>query len=110
MLLRLTTTEIGDQVVVRIAGRLAKEGLEALERACRRVTGALVLDLGDLIGVDDCGVAALRRLSSEGARLVNASPYVALLLAGPHSDPAPTGGEQASAGPVHWAQRPREQQ
>lgn len=78
--LRLTAIETADRTVVRVAGRLALEGIGELERVCVGRQGLLVLDLADLVTMDDAGVATLRRLSCAGVRLANASPYIALLL------------------------------
>jgi anti-anti-sigma regulatory factor len=69
-----------DATVVHVDGRLAVGGVRELDRAATVATGAVILDLTNLLSVDDAGVAALRVLSERGARLRGASPYVTLLL------------------------------
>jgi hypothetical protein len=54
--------------------------VDDLERAVTGATGAVILDLTNLLSADDAGVAALRLLSRRGVRLRGTSPYVALLL------------------------------
>lgn len=66
--------------VLRIDGRLGREGLAVLMRACEEADRPITLDLSDLRLADDAAVAALRRLESGGIRLVGASQYLALRL------------------------------
>ena len=69
--------------VLRLVGRLATDGVQELERACRDVESPLILNLSELRHVDDSGLAALRELVSRGAELVAIPPYIALLLERP---------------------------
>ena len=91
MQIRLTVVrETGARTVIQVDGRLARDGATQLEEACRGTRpGALALDLGNLLTVDDAGVALLRRLAGDGVKLENASPYVALLLQGAREDDTP---------------------
>ena len=79
MELRLTATERDGSTIVHVDGRLAAGGVGELERLVRAVDGPVMIDLSNLLSADDAGVAALRTLAGQGARLVGASPYVALL-------------------------------
>ena len=82
MQLRLTVDrEAEDRTVIHVDGRLAGSGVAQLVETCRGCEG-LVLDLANLLTVDDAGIAALRRLAGDGIELLNASPYVVLLLEG----------------------------
>jgi hypothetical protein len=52
-----------------------------LDDTCRRFAGGFQLHLGDLQGIDEAGVSAIRRLTELGARVIGASPYISLRLA-----------------------------
>lgn len=78
--MRLTVLHEGDTDVVRVDGRLSAGSVEELTRLLRSLTRPIVVDLANLLSADDAGVAVLRTLAEQGARLVGASPYVALLL------------------------------
>lgn len=78
--LRLSVTAREDLTVIAVDGRLVGEGALQLEQACRDARRPLVLDLAHLAAADDTGVVTLRRLAREGAHLLGASPYMALLL------------------------------
>src|SRR5262245_18136872 len=83
--LRVTVTARDRSTVVHVDGRLTSRSLGELEQLVRTVDGPVVMDLSNLLSADDAGVAVLRSLAGQGARLVRVSPYVALLL----SDDAP---------------------
>jgi len=51
-----------------------------LEAACLAAQGALFLDVMNLQFADKEGLNAIKRLASEGAQVVGASPYIRLLL------------------------------
>ena len=78
--LRLTVTQEDSVAVIHVDGRLAAGNLSDLEPLVTAITGAVVIDLSNLISVDDAGVATLRSLAGRGARLIGVTPYVALLL------------------------------
>jgi hypothetical protein len=75
--------------VVQIHGRLVGPAVQELERVCRDASGPLVLDVTHLMSADDVGLAALRRLVTDGAQLIGLSPYLALLLEGERPSTAP---------------------
>ena len=77
---RLDVSPDGGGSVVRIHGRLAGAAIPELERVCRNASAPLVLDVTHLMNADDCGVAIIRRLVVDGARVTGMSPYLALLL------------------------------
>lgn len=66
--------------MLRIDGRLGRDGLADLMRACEEATTPITLDLSGLRLADDAAVDALRRLESGGARVAGASQYLALRL------------------------------
>ncbi len=74
---RLDTPEGG---CVKVDGWLGADGLAELERVCGESPSRLTLDLNDLRQADETAVRFLRRLVVDGARLINCSPYFALLL------------------------------
>ena len=88
MALRVTVATKDDSTTVHVDGRLSARDVSELGRVVRDVEGPVVLDLSNLQSADDTGVATLRTLAGQGAQLVGASPYIALLL---HGDGARTG-------------------
>ena len=79
--LRLRVSHEDDATVVLVDGRLAVAGVPELDQAVAGATGAVILDLTNLLSADEAGVVALRLLAERGVRLRAASPYVTLLLA-----------------------------
>ena len=77
---RVDVSPEGGRAVVRIHGRLAGAAVPELERVCRDASAPLVLDVTHLMNADDCGVATIRRLVVDGARVTGMSPYLSLLL------------------------------
>jgi len=77
---RLDVLSEPGRVVVRIHGRLAGAAVPELDRVCRDAGGVLLLDVSYLMGADDAGVVALRRLLGEGAQVTGMSRYLSLLL------------------------------
>ncbi|MGH7785580.1 MAG: hypothetical protein ACRERC_01865 [Candidatus Binatia bacterium] len=65
---------------MRIEGCLEGEAVAEFDRVCGAVPGRLVLNLGALRSADESGLAALRARMAGGARVVDASPYIQLLL------------------------------
>jgi hypothetical protein len=77
---RLDVSAEPGRAVVSIQGRLTGAAVHELERVCRDTPGTLILDMTYLMSADELGVAALRRLRTDGAQFMAMSPYVALLL------------------------------
>jgi hypothetical protein len=78
--------------LIKVDGWLQSEGLAELERACGEPRSGLILDLRELRQADEAPLGLLRRLTAGGARIINCSPYFALLL-GVQADP--TGHDDA---------------
>lgn len=86
MTVRITRLDTPEGGCVKVDGWLGADGLAELERICSESPLRLTLDLKDLRQADETAVSFLRRLVVDGARLVNCSPYFALLL---YMPPAP---------------------
>jgi len=69
-----------ERTTVRAAGRLSAEAVTELLRAVPLEPSRLVVDLSEVQSVDLVAGRALQGLRERGARLVRATPYVALLL------------------------------
>ena len=86
----------GDRRIVRLAGRLTAAQVPELLTTCA-ASGALELDLSDLVSADPAGIEALRRVRARGAVLVGTPGYIQLKLdsaaGGPTTAPPP-GGRQ----------------
>ncbi len=80
MRFRIDTEHEDDRTTLKVSGTLSGPAVDELDRICRLVDGPLRVDLGELMTVDGFGVAFLRHLAGNGARLEGASPYVRLLL------------------------------
>jgi hypothetical protein len=75
--------EVRDENNVRtvsVAGRLADAHVPDLLMACREVSGALRLDLTDVLSADAIAIEALRRIRDGGAQLVGVPKYIQLKL------------------------------
>jgi hypothetical protein len=69
-----------------------------LLRVVRDTRAPVVLDLEELRTADGGGLAALRALAHEGARLSGASDFIILLLeSNDHSTPVPAGESNGGA-------------
>jgi len=79
MTLRITPVPDEEAGVLRLAGRLGAAEVPELERSAG--AGVRALDLADLTGADEEGLAAIRRLRDRGLEVRNASHYLALALA-----------------------------
>jgi anti-anti-sigma regulatory factor len=77
-LIRKTTG--ASTTLIQIHGRLTAEEVAELEAACLAADGTLFLDVMNLQFADKEGLNAIRKLASEGAQVVGASPYIRLLL------------------------------
>ncbi len=73
-------TKGASTTLIQIHGRLTVEEVADLEGACLSAEGTLFLDVMNLQFADKDGLNAIKRLSSEGAEVVGASPYIRLLL------------------------------
>ncbi len=80
MAFRITKTTAGTVTTLKIAGELMREGVAELEKACASVDSPVAIDLSQLTRADAEGVRALKNLLGSRARLVDASPYIELLL------------------------------
>jgi hypothetical protein len=98
MVLRVTVEPRSDLTVIRVDGRLGGAGLAEFERDCRTARRPIVLDLTHLASADDAALGLLRRLIEEGLHVLGASPYVALLLAGPAPPRRPRARRNRAAG------------
>ena len=87
--IRSETTRVGfDRAVIGLSGgvdsalacTLTAEALGELEASCDAPVPPLTLELEGLRSADEAGLALLRRLAAEGARLVGVSTYMALKL------------------------------
>lgn len=65
---------------VRIDGRLAGEGVDELLSACAEIEPPSTVDLTHLVSADASGLEVLRSWREGGAKLLGASPYIALRL------------------------------
>jgi ABC-type transporter Mla MlaB component len=69
----------------RLEGQLVGPWVDELKQVCAPLmknSCPVTLDLADVVFVDAAGVAALTRLSDQGAKLLNATPFVAAQLDG----------------------------
>ncbi len=79
-MIRITTQQSGGLTVVRIDGRLRKEGAVELEKLCGSIEGPLCLDLANLQSIDAHGVRTISELEAKGAAVTGVSPFIAMLL------------------------------
>lgn len=86
MTIRITHLDTPEGRCVKVDGWLSTDAVAELERICAESPSRLVLDLKDLRQADETAVNFLRRQVVGGARLINCSPYFALLL---YMPPAP---------------------
>jgi hypothetical protein len=89
--IRITNTLKDASLTIKVDGRLVSGETVVLVEACGGHRGPLVVDLSDLHFADDAGIAVLRELKAQGARIVRARPYLALQLADRED---PIGGSQ----------------
>lgn len=94
MTFRITRLDAPGGTLVKVDGWLEADGIAELERVCAEPSaGRLTVDLGDLRQADASALDLLRRAAARGTRLVNCSPYLALLLGEP-ADPTGHDGDQ----------------
>jgi hypothetical protein len=78
---RIQETRSRDETVIRVDGWLqGSEEAAELIRVVRAAAAPVAIDLQELRSADPSGVAALRALSTEGARIRGASDFIKLLL------------------------------
>ena len=90
-MLRISKTQKGSILTIKVDGRLVSDETEVLVEACQGHPSPLVVDLSDLHFADDAGIRVLQKLKAQGARIVGARPYVSLQLA---EQDDPIGGSQ----------------
>jgi hypothetical protein len=78
--IRINRRETPEGIVVELHGWLRQDVLGEFESVCGSTGGPLSLDLSQLAGSDEAGLAALRSRIASGVRLEKASPYIRLLL------------------------------
>ncbi len=76
MVCRIDVVQGPAACTVRVAGRLAGANVDELLRVCSQASGALRIDLTDLLSVDPAGIGALRRLVDNGAELCGVAQYL----------------------------------
>lgn len=82
MTLRMVLQAANEESVLDLHGWLAGEEVGEFERVASAAPLPLRLELANLMGADLAGISALRAQRLRGARLANASPYIAILLKG----------------------------
>ena len=86
MTLRIVQEPLAWGTILRVAGDLSGPVLSELETSCRNAKPPLTLDLEGVIAADQQGLALLRSVVAEGAKLVGASPYLSMRLERPFPD------------------------
>ncbi len=79
-MVRITVKQGCAVTVVRIDGRLRKDGVAELERVYRSIEGPVCLDLANLQSVDAEGIRSISDLEAHGVAITGVSPYVEMLL------------------------------
>ena len=76
MSFRIENKSEGQNVVIRLSGRIRAEGLLELKKHLESVTERIVIDMKEVTLVDREGVQFLGRCESEGMELRNCSSYI----------------------------------
>jgi hypothetical protein len=84
---RIDVAHGAEGACLRVAGRLEGSAAQELLEVCRRQRGVLFIDLEELLSLDHTSVETLQELRAAGARIVGASPYIAMLLNGRPDSP-----------------------
>jgi hypothetical protein len=79
-MVRIVTERSESGWIVHVQGHLRAEDLPALEETCREASPISQLNLDGLRGLDEAGIAAIRKLTMQGAVLTGASPYIRMRL------------------------------
>ena len=77
---RIDTTEVEATTVISVQGQLLGDAVAEFGKVLETVDGSLTIDLALLQTADAEGVRALTAAALGGARLLNASPYIELLI------------------------------
>lgn len=86
--IRISTRKEESCTVVIIDGKLASADLGAVDRIRRSLPDNVVLDLGGLDGCADDGIRLLRDWLKSGARLINAAPFLRMVLVNTKMQPS----------------------
>jgi anti-anti-sigma regulatory factor len=81
-------------VMLRLEGQIIGPWVDELKQVCAPLAKngyRLALDLEGVAFVDEAGLSTLARLAEQGAKLLNATPFVAAQLSG--SDPGGRPGD-----------------
>jgi hypothetical protein len=78
--IRINRRAAADGIVVELHGWLSHEVLAEFTSVCDSVGDPLRMDLSQLAGTDEAGLAAVQSRIASGAQLEGASPYIRLLL------------------------------
>ncbi len=76
MSFRIENKSEGQNVVIRLSGRIRAEGLLELKKHLESVTERIVIDMKEVTLVDREGVQFLGLCESEGMELRNCSSYI----------------------------------
>lgn len=79
-MLRIIADESSGRRVLRIEGRLHAGNIAELEQAWAAEANSVSVDLSNLDHADEGGLELLLSLVHEGAELLNASPFIRMLL------------------------------
>ncbi len=90
MTLRVTQVLSEKGTTLRVAGDVTGGEVAELEECYRTALPPVTIDLQGVMTVDELGLAVLNAAAADGARLVGASPYIAMKLGEPTDfDPDP---------------------
>ena len=92
MTLRVTQVLSEKGTTLRVAGDVTGGEVAELEECYRTALPPVTIDLQGVMTVDELGLAVLNAAAADGARLVGASPYIAMKLGEPtdfEPDPKP---------------------
>jgi hypothetical protein len=81
-LIRISIQKDKSPTVVVIDGRLALADLDEVQRVRQSLPGIVALDLDGLDACADEGLILLREWLNSGAQLVNAAPFLRMVLEG----------------------------
>jgi len=77
---RIDTAEVEATTLISVQGQLLGDAVAQLEMVSRNARDPRVVDLALLQTADAEGIGALVTLAGEGVELLNASPYIELLI------------------------------
>lgn len=85
-MIRIVTEKGESGWIVHVQGHLKGEDVPALEEECRTIGNISRLNLEELRGLDEAGIAAVRKLTAGGVLVVGASPYIRMRLKSDNGD------------------------